>query len=574
MRFPSSIWWVFSFSIVFFSSVLLADTGPPEVRVPKKKISVASKEVRSGQTVQPAFKKQPAPGPDITASRSKVHGAKISSESSQESVSPERNLFVEQFYVPPDLRVKYKTWESNEFVFVETPSRERQTRYSVVTDFGKNILKTQYFSGINEVQDARKWLEDHLETSDFQGVEIRRLPVPKPQGGQEFLYWVGHKAFDSAEEAQAQIALIQSVVEAGGGDFARMVKQARSYIRVPEETLPVEIKTPAQYAEEEKIMLKFLDQLDVGNELFGPFQGVGQGEKILWQSFGEMSWRDTNLDKKNFSDVVGYWTNRLVFKGIRAPLSTIDPFVEATTALESNGNDGGSHLDLSAGLEWRPLSRNAWLLNFRPWSLPLLEWIRSYKLYVQYFDRKNIKGEIANIRDYDIRAGAQIYYEWGIDLPPSTEGPAKTFPDFLRRYSWGEYYGDYGFRTTNFSTEDDFDSCILNSSVILGIHLPGIPLPPNPMNQRLSLMPYMRFEHVNNTEFPYSYDNRYFVAAGVRWMPFRDYRFKENEWLSKFKIFAEYIGVGKVNYIKQEETPPSSIRHDLRFGVAISERRF
>ena len=83
-------------------------------------------------------------------------------------------------------------------------------------------------------------------------------------------------------------------------------------------------------------------------------------------------------------------------------------------------------------------------------------------------------------------------------------------------------------------------------------------------------MPYMRFEHVNNTEFNSPFQNRYSVVAGVRWMPFRTYRFKENEWLYKTKFFFEYVGVGKVQETKVQSGNPD---FDVRFGVNISSNR-
>ena len=488
--------------------------------------------------------------------------------------APQKNIFVEHFYMPPALRVQYNTWEAKGFVFVETPNRGRNARYSIVTGFGPNVLKTRFLPGFQKPEEIRKWVSENQETAAFEEVEIRRLPVGGTKENPEYLYWVGHRSFASADQAQAEIALAQSITQAEGFDFSEMVKAAQTAMRVAEEEPPVEIKTPAQFQKEEEIMLKFLDQLDVGNEIFGVLQGEGSGEAIVWQSFGETTWRMTNLDKRNFSDQVGFWTNRLVLKGIRAPLSSIDPFVESTAALESNGVDFASHLDLSAGVEWRPFSRNPWLLNYRPWSLPLLEWIRNYRFFMQYFDRKNLKDEIAASRDYDLVAGVQIFYEWGIDLPPATEGDPEGIPDYLRRYVWGEYFGSYRYEKTNFGSQDDFNAFIWNSSVILGVRLPGIPLPANPINDELVFMPYMHFEHVNNTEFSFPFQNRYFVGAGVRWMPFRTYRYKENEWLSKVKIFGEYVGVGRAQNAKQDGEAPNAIDYDLRFGLSFSQRRF
>ncbi|MBI3317410.1 MAG: hypothetical protein HYZ85_05370 [Candidatus Omnitrophica bacterium] len=498
---------------------------------------------------------------------------KSTAVSSKTAEPPSPNLFAEQFFMKPSERLPYRITELKGLLIVESENPQALVKYSVVTDFGKGALRTQQLQGLKDIKEIRVFLDENLKTAEFEGVEIKRL-VFQTKDREKRIYWVGHRAFDSAETAKAQIVLVQSIAETQGLNFSEMVKGAKDAMRVPEQEEPVEIKTPAQFQKEEELFLKFADQLDIGNEMFGPFQGEGTSEPITWQSFGETTWRATNLDRNRFNAQVGFWTNRLVFKGIKAPLSSIDPYVEATTALESHGKDFSSHLDLFAGAEWRPFARNPWFYNYRPAGLPLLDWVRNYRLYVQYGDRKNLKDEIQDSKDYEIIYGVQIYYEGGIDLPPVSEGPPSGFGDYLREYGWWEYFGNYRFEKTNFTSQEDFNAWILNSSIHLGLKLPGIPLPDVSPLDEIVLMPYLRFEHVNNTEFSFSYQNQYFLAAGIRWMPFRTYRFKENEWLSKTKLFAEYVGVGDTQYAKQDGEPKDAIEHDLRFGVSISQRRF
>lgn len=535
--------------------------APEGVTIP----SAAMPAARVTTTVTPPQASLPPP-----RSRSRARAPR-----GEPAPKPEPNLFAEQFYIHPAQKLDYVTQEQRGFIFVEEEALEGEARYSIVTDFGGSILKTRQVPDITSASELRKWIETNLEVATFEEVEIKKLPFVSGEGVPEYRYWVGNRSYAAVEQAKAEIALIQSVALTQGKDFRQMVREAQASAYIAEEPEAVEIPGPANFKKEEELFLKYLDQLDIGEKMFGPFTGEPSGEPITWQSFGETTFRTTNLTQPDFRNQFGFYTNRLVFKGIRAPLSTIDPFIEATLAMESNGNDGGSHLDLSAGLEWRPLSRNEWFLNFRPGGIPLLEWVRNYRFYVQYFDRKNIKGEILNAKDYDLLAGVQIFYEWGVELPPVTEtGPPEGVTEFLRRYAWGEYFGNYRYEMTNFGTEDDFGAIILNSSVILGIKLPGIPLPENPINEQLMLMPYMRFEHVNNTKFSFPYQNQYFVAAGVRWMPFLDYRYKENEWLAKTKLFFEYVGVGLVQHAKQDSESPNAVRHDFRIGLSISQKRF
>lgn len=486
------------------------------------------------------------------------------------------NLYVEEFFMNPDLRLQYQTTDVEGFVFLSAPNRKWNTNYSVVTDFKGNILKTQLVGGLNSIQDAEKWIRETLETADFEGVPIRRLTLPPSQEGAEGtkLFWVGHRAFESGDAARSEIALVKSIAESQGLNFNEMVEQAGRFISIPEKPVPVEIKSLAQYEKEEALALKWMDAMDFGEDLFGPFQGDAAGEPILWQSFGETTWRNTNLESRHFNNQVGFWTNRLVFKGIRAPINTINPYVEETTSIEAVGVDFKSNLKFFAGLEWRPFERSAWLHNFRPWSLPLLLWMRSYRLFVQYGNRKNLKDEILNSDNHELKWGFSIFYEWGIDLPAIAEGRPNNVPDFLRKYTWGEYFGDYRVEMTNFGSEDDYDSWIWDTSVLLGVYLPGIPLPPNPINDELVLMPYMKFSHVNNIRFATPASNQGYVGVGIRWMPFRSYRFKESEWLSKVKIFGEYIGIGRVQHYRQHDEAPYAVRDDFRVGINFSSRRF
>ena len=346
-------------------------------------------------------------------------------------------------------------------------------------------------------------------------------------------------------------------------------------IYVPEAEKPIEVKTPAQFKKEEELILKFTDQLGIGEKMYGVLQGTPCGTPITWQSFGETTWRKTNLAAKGFDTQVGYWTNRLVFSGIRFPLDNIAPFVEETVALQSDSANYASNLELFAGLEWRPLARNPWLENFQPFGgIPILEWMRNYRFYIKYGDRYNIKTDITNSRDNDLIWGVQCYYEWGTELRPLDEGKPEKFTDYLRQYVWGEYYGDYSVQKTNFSSVKSFNAFIANSTVTVGIKLPGIPIPHNYINDEIILMPYMRFEHVNNASFSFWYQNQYFVAAGLRWMPFMAYRWKENEWLSKTAVFGEWCGIGGAQHVKQDGYPPFVPNYDLRFGVKFSSRRF
>ncbi len=556
-----------------------APVHPP---VPVQTVSTLPRPVKRVVETAPPAESSAAPSKPETIPAEKVaprSRPRPKTPAAAEPAQSEHNLYVEEFFISPDLRLQRETTDVQGFVFLKTPSVERKTNYSLVTNFKDKVMQTRYVPGLKTMKDAEKWVESTLKTAEFEGVEIRSLTFPSPDGTGPGTprYWVGHRSFDTVEEAQSQIALMKSIVESQGGDFNAMVEGAKEYLYIPSEQPVIEIKTPAQFAKEEALLLKWSDQMNFGTKLFGPFQGEAAGEPVLWQSFGETTWRNTNLESLHFNEQVGFWTNRLVFRGIRFPVNTINLYIEETTAMEAVAADFKSNLKFFAGAEWRPFERNEFFYNFRPWSLPLLIWMRNFRLYVQYGNRYNIKDEILGSAGHDLIWGVEIFYEWGIDLPSVQESAIKpdNIPDFLRKYTWGEYFGNHRVEMTNFGIEDDFNAFIWNGSLILGFHLPGIPLPPNPINDEFALMPYMRFEHVSNERFSFPFQNRYFVAAGIRWMPFRNYRYKESEWLTKFKIFFEYVGIGKVQNTRVSgEEVPYAVREDFRVGVAFSSRRF
>lgn len=494
------------------------------------------------------------------------------------------NLFREEFFLEPSERRKFSAASTENFILIPQSAPEWNSSVAIVTDFAPSRpagrgrgIRSQALKGIRSIEEAKEWIRREKKTHSFEGIQIYELSLPIGTSKAQKRYWVGNKSFTSLSEAVSAVALIQKMIESQGGDFLQAVEMAKELAQ-PEPALqaaPEVLKTQAQFQKEEEIMLRWIDQLEIGDQLWGPFQGVTSGERILYQSFGETTWRSTNMAQRKFQSQVGFWSHRLVFKGIRFPLNTLDPFVELTGALESTGNDGGSQLDTSIGVEWRPLQRNSWLENFRPWGIPLLVWAKNYRFFMQYFNRRNLKDEIAFIRDEDFRMGFNIFYEWGVDLPSLAQRTkSKDLFDLLTNYVWGEYFGEYSWRHSNFTTEENYDAWLLDTSLILGIKTPAVKLPPNPLNEELVFMPYLRFAMTANTEFSNPFDNKYFVAVGIRWMPFRDYRFQENEWLFKTKVFAEWLAIGKIQHLKQDQDNRPLPDEDWRIGVSFSLRRF
>lgn len=483
------------------------------------------------------------------------------------------NLFAKTFFAAPSKKSESIATDVQGFTVVQTPSRKMDAEYAVITDFGGEVVKTRYLKGLKTIDDVNDYVQNNLETSDEGGVEIRKMALP---GDGPTLYWVGDKAFSSVEEAKSLIAETRQQAVQIGGNFDEMVAEAQVPVEVEGEYVTqFDQSYLSNQRKEEDLFLKWADQMDLGEQMWGPFQGEGAGEPITWQSFGETSWRKTNLEDNKYNSVNSYWTNQVVFRGIRFPLNTLDPFIGNNVKMEAVSEDFKSYTDFFAGVEWRPFARNHWLVNYRPFgNIKLLEFIRNYRFYVIYGDRKNIKDEIL-AQDWDLQAGVQLFYEFGVELPDLNQPAPENFTEYLQEFVWGEVFSNYYWSKTHLSTDKFSHDWTLGNSLMLGVKLPGIPLPDNPINNEIVLMPYLHLDSSVNSTHAFHFQNTYYLSAGVRWMPFNTWRHKENEWLSKIKVFGEWLAIGKAQSVKQDSSENQDfVRNDLRFGVSFASRRY
>ncbi|OGW80996.1 MAG: hypothetical protein A3G33_01305 [Omnitrophica bacterium RIFCSPLOWO2_12_FULL_44_17] len=483
-------------------------------------------------------------------------------------------LFRDSFYANPNLKAKYDITEVEGLLLVKNQDFLRRSNYSIVTGFEGSILESRVLKNVRSKEEAQAYIEKNLRKIHFERIPIRELPLVEKNGTPTSRFWVGQRAFSTLEDAKTSVVNAKTMIETDGGNFDKALELVEEYF--PEMPGPTEEEIRANYKREEELAVKMMDWLDIGEKLYGPMTGTPIGERLLWQSFGETSFRDTNLSNHSFDGQTGYWTNRLVFKGLRfLGEPTLDPYVEVTAAADTEGLNYPKHLDLIGGVEYRPLGRAAFLENFNLYGLNVLKFARSYRLYVQYMERKNLTDEIEGSRDTDLWAGLDIFYEWGIDLEQPWVGrDSKSISNLIRNYVWGEYYGNYRWEKTDFTTNEHFHSWILNSTVTFGIKWPRIDLPKNPINDEFLLMPYLRFEQTTNPNREFSFQNQMYMAAGVRWMPFRSYQFMNNEWLFKTKLFAEYAGIGGIGHPGPAGKSPDTPDYDWRFGVNVSFKRY
>ncbi len=488
------------------------------------------------------------------------------------AVQPDsETLLRDTFYLNQDVKLKREVFEVEGFFLVPQPAPDWNSSFSIITSAKGNIITTHILKNVNSSDDARKFFLENVKLYDSYGVPIRALALETKTGKKKKLYWVGSRAFRSLNDARKSVKVVKKAIEKQGGDFEEAIRRSNEISKVP--AVPAEKPPAPRTAQEEEFLLKMVDWLGFDKYLYGPFYGIPSGEPILYQATFETSYRTTNLSERHFDSDVGYFSNRLVFKGLRFLASTtIDPYVEVTPSLESNGLDYASYVQIAGGFEWRPFARSAFLQNFQPYGLPLLDWLRNLRTYVAYVQNKNIKYKFDDpVKTYSLEAGITLFKEWGIDLPTyerfSSEGKFFKKSDLV----WGELYGEYIFDKTNYTAGDNLNCMLYTTAFKIGLKFPRFPLPNNPINEEFLVMPYFLFEDTRNGEFSRFYQNRMFYGWGVRWMPFRDYRFVNNEWLFKTKFFFEYIQ--DVNYTKNE--PDGAVpEKDFRLGVNVSLRRF
>lgn len=498
-------------------------------------------------------------------------------ESSQTSSElPENFLLRDSFFLSPNQKIQFNTYESNGFLLIKESRPELNSDYAVITGFDGPILETRALRDVKTIDQANELLKRSVKIVNYEGVTIKEIPLMTRDNVEVSNYWIGQRSFSSLELAQASVVSTKTAVETNGGNFSRAIELIEEFSpEEPQAQTAEEIK--ANYQREEEIAIKMMDWLDIGEKAWGPFHtpGAVSGEPLLWQSFGDTSFRFTNLEADEYYAQTGFWTNRFVVKGLRGPGdTTFDPYVEVTPSLETNGVNYKSNLILVGGVQWYPLIRNATLQNSMPLGLPLTDFIRNYRLFAQYMIRENIKDEILGSKNHDVRAGVDIFHEWGLGLDPIGIKPERTkLIQYIRDYIWGEYFGTYHWEKTNFSSIKNYNSFLMNTSLILGYDGPTIPLPRNPWNDHLTLMPYMKFEHVSNANHSLHYQNQYLVSAGLRVMPFRAYQYAENEWLFKTKLYFEYVGIGGAIW-PSANTPIDTPNRDIRFGVNVSHKRY
>ncbi|MBU1026226.1 MAG: hypothetical protein KKA31_00680, partial [Candidatus Margulisbacteria bacterium] len=159
-----------------------------------------------------------------------------------------------------------------------------------------------------------------------------------------------------------------------------------------------------------------------------------------------------------------------------------------------------------------------------------------------------VSAEAAGLAATDTRYGLDLWYEWNLDDPDE-------------RVPWGEVWANLSYRETNFGWEPDgFKSWVLYFQPKIGRHLGN------------GIGVYLRSSvTASGKEGPsYSFLNIADYGVGIRFEPWRESKVV-NDFLRKFKMFAEVVGV---TYLKDKPANANSeVSNDVRFGVEFSYGR-
>lgn len=248
-----------------------------------------------------------------------------------------------------------------------------------------------------------------------------------------------------------------------------------------------------------------------------------------FRPFGEfwnnISYYDTNIEKKSFSSLLGRFEGKL-------GLFLFDTPFQLYGAYYATGSQVFDYWDnavyYGSGIRFKPFEG----YKGSGWQN---EWVRDLKVFAEslssFFLKDAASGE-ANRRN-DVRYGIDLWHEWNLDTP----NPA---------YPWGELWANVSFRSTNFSWTD-FNGYILYFQPKLGIHLGR------------GIEPYVRADVTASDKADY-WLNVADYGVGIRFEPWRE--------TTKFKMFAEILSV---SYLKDKPTDPNkTVSSDVRFGIDFS----
>ncbi len=258
--------------------------------------------------------------------------------------------------------------------------------------------------------------------------------------------------------------------------------------------------------------------------------------------WNNLSYYDTNLEKKGFASFLARYEGKIGLNLFRSPLQLYGVYYGMLSQADAYWDNS---LFSGLGLRYKPFEGFAGT----SWAN---EWISGVKIFAEKLNSSYLKGgasaEADDLATEDTRYGIDVWYEWNLDEPDE-------------RVPWGELWLNLSSRQTNFGWEPDgFNDWVLYFQPKFGCHLGnGIGL-------------YLRSSvAASGKEGPsYSFLNIADYGVGIRFEPWRESKVV-NDFLRKFKMFAEVVGV---TYLKDKPSGSNNeVSSDVRFGVELSYGR-
>jgi hypothetical protein len=247
---------------------------------------------------------------------------------------------------------------------------------------------------------------------------------------------------------------------------------------------------------------------------------------------------DTNLERKNFSSVLGRYEGKLGLNLFDFPLQVYGVYY----GVASQANDYWDN-SLFDGSGVR-------LIPFRdyPGTGWYNEWLQGMKFYVESLGSSYQKNAVSAeaLSKTDSRYGIEIYHEWNLENPNP-------------KYPWAELWANYSRRETNFGWEP-FNDYVFYCQPKIGMLLAD------------GIRTYVKADVTTSGKSgpSYSFLNVADYGVGIRFEPWRT-KGRPDDLLKKFKMFAEFLGV---SYLKDKPVDPNKqVSSDVRFGIEFSYGR-
>lgn len=273
--------------------------------------------------------------------------------------------------------------------------------------------------------------------------------------------------------------------------------------------------------------------------LSGVFIPAQAAERPLFflESWNNAAYYDTNLEKKNFASVLGRFEGKLGLNLFNSPLQVYGAYY---TAYSQSSDYWDNNLFTGAGLRIKPFES----FFSTGWEN---EWIKDVKVFAESLNASYFKGqasaEAAGLAKTDTQYGLELWHEWNLDHANAD-------------IPWAELWSKLVYKKTNFSWTD-FSTYIFYFQPKIGKHLGG------------GAEIYAKADITTSPNDSY-WLNTADYGVGFRFEPFRN-EMNDNEFIRKFKIFAEVLGC---SYLKDAPTDlAKKVSSDARFGIDFSYGR-